>query len=173
MLLSFSYQNALVSVVSEAGIAHAVITGEITKKVAGDLIADSGDWSGGRLTLAQSVDYSGARVLIDAEHFMSSMVEGIGVRNHVPTAIAANGDQLRLFELYASMARGLGIPKDAFSSSEAARNWAIREAAAKADRLERRFHREAQRQRANISALLRLQGPGFQEVKSQSTRPNE
>ena len=152
MFKEFRYQGAIVCVRAEFGMAYASVTGEVTKGIARQLIADSPDWCVGRTALSQSVDYTGARVLIDADHFLASLSSGLGDRSPVPTAVVASRDQLQMFESYARMARSLDIPKDVFTSAEGAYRWTTQQGSARADRMEARYRHEVQRMRANSAA---------------------
>lgn len=152
MLKEYRYGDVVVHVREEFGIAHAAVTGEIDGGVARRLIADSSDWCAGRPALAQSVDYSGARVLLSADRLMAGLMAGLGGRAPVPTVIVSSLDQFRMFDSYSRMARDRDIPKDVFTTAEAAHRWAIQQGMARAARLEARYRREAQRRHASTEA---------------------
>lgn len=147
-MASYKYNGALVTTHADTDILCANVCGFIGAGVAQAIVRDSVLWSPGRPALVQIVNYSQSMLQIDQRALFDSANKGLAGGRPTPTAIISPPECLRVFEAYSKLCAQAGIPKEVFTTFEAAHRWAVRQAAVRADWLEHR-HRISSLQSAS------------------------
>lgn len=126
------YATASATGAVERGVCVVRITGVVTPEVGRAIMVDNARWLQECSAHGQVADYSQATMAIDSGALLGALVRahGVSASADTPTGLVVRGEQLALFEPYASLAARHGIMRAPFRGIESAAAWAAAQAPA-------------------------------------------